>query len=81
MLGQSDALDIALAVLGVLREALDKRSDPAARRGIFQYGYQLVKKLGVGRRKDDLRAAASATGTAAAAPSAINQRTWATADS
>lgn len=55
MLGQADALDVALAVLAVLGEALHEGRDPAARRGIFQDGYQLVEELGVGRRKDDLR--------------------------
>jgi hypothetical protein len=55
VLGQADAFDITLAVLGILGEALDEGADPTAGGGIFEDGDQLVEEVGVGRREDDLR--------------------------
>ena len=55
MFRQPDALDVALSLLGILRETLDERLGPAARRCILQNGYQLVEEVRVCRCKDDLR--------------------------
>jgi hypothetical protein len=48
VLGQTNALDIGLTVIGVLRKALGQSRGSAAGGSIFKDRYQLINKVGVG---------------------------------
>lgn len=58
VLGQADVLDLGLALLGVVIEALYERAGAAADARVLEDRDQLVEEVGVRRGQDDLEVAA-----------------------
>lgn len=54
VLCQADTLNVGLALLSVPSKAMDKCRRSVRMGCIFEYGNELIDKIGVGGRKNDL---------------------------